>query len=319
MNILHLPLLIIALTSGILALFITAHIRRLRPSYSSSYLLACNSRYLKTENFDIHYVKEGSGDPVILIHGGGMWLYSYRDTIPFLSRSCTVYALDMPGYGYTRPRHNNTCYSLDAMADILLEFMAALDIERASLVGHSWGGGWAIYFTHKHPEKVEKLVLIDSSGLDVPDVLEWQFLKYPVIGETLVRFISLDGVRQRLEKSFFHKDLVTGEMVREVYTPMRFKANQKAQYLISRNQNWKITESAMPHITKKVLLIWGDNDRYLDPSLARGFITRFADIEPVLLENCGHSAHEEYPEAVNTLIMEFLKKDAKKQSNGVSG
>ncbi|HOO37047.1 MAG TPA: alpha/beta hydrolase [Deltaproteobacteria bacterium] len=309
MNILNPSLLISALTGSILVLFIIAQIRGLRPSYSSIYLRACNSRYLKTENFDIHYIKEGSGDPVILIHGGGMWLYSYRDTIPFLSRSCTVYALDMPGYGYTRPRHNNVCYSLDVMTDTLLEFMTALQIDRASLVGHSWGGGWAIHFTHRHPEKVEKLVLIDSSGLDVPDVLEWEFLKYPMIGEILVRCIYPDGVRRRLEKSFFHKDLVTGEMVREVYTPMRFKSNQKAQYLISRNQDWKITESAMPNIAKKVLLIWGDSDRYLSPGLAEQFVTRLANVKPFILKNCGHSAHEEYPEAVSTLIKEFLEQD----------
>jgi len=309
MNILNPSLLISALTGSILVLFIIAQIRGLRPSYSSIYLRACNSRYLKTENFDIHYIKEGSGDPVILIHGGGMWLYSYRDTIPFLSRSCTVYALDMPGYGYTRPRHNNVCYSLDVMTDTLLEFMTALQIDRASLVGHSWGGGWAIHFTHRHPERVEKLVLIDSSGLDVPDVLEWEFLKYPMIGELLVRCIYPDGVRRRLEKSFFHKDLVTGEMVREVYTPMRFKSNQKAQYLISRNQDWKITESAMPNIAKKVLLIWGDSDRYLSPGLAEQFVTRLANVKPFILKNCGHSAHEEYPEAVSTLIKEFLEQD----------
>ena len=314
MNILYPLLLITALSSAILALFITSQIRGTRglskPSFSSNFLKSCDSRYLRTENFDIHYIKEGSGDPVILIHGGGMWLYSYRDTIPGLSRSFTVYALDMPGYGYTRPRHNNPCYSIDVMADILLEFMTALDIERASLVGHSWGGGWAIHFTHKHPGKVEKLVLIDSSGLDVPDVLEWELLKYPMIGETLVRCISLDGVRRRLEQSFFHKDRVTDEMVREVYTPMKIRTNQKAQSLLSRNQNWEITETAIPDISKKVLLIWGDSDRYLDPSLAQGFVSRFPDIKPVLLKSCGHSPHEEYPEVVNTLIMEFLKQDA---------
>jgi pimeloyl-ACP methyl ester carboxylesterase len=316
MNILYPPLVTIALTSGILILLITHIMRSTRrlskTSISSNYLKSCTSRYLRTDNFDIHYSKEGNGDPVILIHGGGMWLYSYRDTIPELSRAFTVYALDMPGYGYTVPRASSPRYGLQVMADILLEFMDALKIEKASLVGHSWGGGWAIHFTHKHPERVEKLVLIDSSGLDVPDVREWEFLKYPVIGETLVRCISSHGVRRRLERSFFHKDRVTAEMVTEVYTPMRFRTNQKAQSLLSRNQNWKLTEKAMPDIRKRVLLIWGDSDRYLDPSLAEGFAARFANINLVMLENCGHSAHEEYPHVVNGLIMEFLKQDTER-------
>lgn len=276
---------------------------------ASNYLQTVSSQYLRTRHFDIHYSSLGKGDPVILIHGGGMWLYSYRDNIPELSRTFTVYALDMPGYGYTVPRANSPRYGLKVMTDTLLEFMDALKIEKASLVGHSWGGGWAIHFAHNHPERVDKLCLIDSSGLDVRDVLEWEFLKYPIIGKTLVQCISSHGVRRRLERSFFNKDHVSPEMVNEVYTPMRFRANQKAQSLLSRNQNWQQTQKAMHEIHKAVLLIWGDSDYYLDPSLTKEFTARFSNIKPVMLKNCGHSAHEEYPEVVNGLITEFLKQD----------
>ena len=313
MNILYLLLLITTLSTCILILFISYQIRCTRhdgkTSVPSEYLNSRNSMYLKTENFDIHYIKEGNGNPVILIHGGGMWLYSYRHNIPELSRAFTVYALDMPGYGYTVPKSNKPCYDLDVMSDILLEFMVALRIERASLVGHSWGGGWAIHFTNKHPERVEDLVLISSSGLDAPDIPEWEFLKYPIIGEALVQCISSHGIRRRLERSFFHRDRVTSEMISEVYAPMKLRTNQKAQPLLSRNQDWKLTEKAMPDILKRVLLIWGDSDRYLDPRLADRFATRFANIKLVLLKDCGHSAHEEYPEVVNGLITEFLKQD----------
>ena len=104
---------------------------------SSNYLKTIPSQYLRTRHFDIHYISQGKGDPVILIHGGGMWLYSYRDNIPELSRTFTVYALDMPGYGYTVPRANSPRYGLSVMADTLLEFMDTLKIEKASLVGHS--------------------------------------------------------------------------------------------------------------------------------------------------------------------------------------
>ena len=142
------------------------------------------------------------------------------------------------------------------------------------------------------------------------DVLEWELLKYPIIGACLVRCISSHGVRQRLERSFFNKDHVTSEMVNEVYTPMRFRTNRKAQSLLSRNQDWQQTQKAMHEIHNAVLLIWGDSDYYLDPNLTKEFTARFADIKPVMLKNCGHSAHEEYPDIVNNLIMEFLKQDA---------
>jgi pimeloyl-ACP methyl ester carboxylesterase len=310
MNILYPPALITALTICILILFIISMMRSSRhsgkTSFSSNYLKSCDSRYLRTENFDIHYIKEGNGDPVILIHGGGMWLYSYRDTIPELSRSFTVYALDMPGYGYTVARTGNPRYSLDAMADILLEFMSKLGIEQASLVGHSWGGGWSIHFSHKYPNRVDKLILIDSSGLKVRDIFEWNLLKYPILGEILVSSISVNGVRKRLESSFFHKERVTWDMVNEVFIPMNFSANKKAQCLLSRNQNWETTHNAMTSIHKPVLLIWGDSDLYLKPALANQFLKRFPNIKVVMLKKCGHSAHEEYPERVNKIISEFL-------------
>jgi pimeloyl-ACP methyl ester carboxylesterase len=274
--------------------------------FTSKHLKTISSEYLQTHNFDIHYTKAGSGDPVILIHGGGMWLYSFRQNIPELSKKFTVYALDMPGYGYTVARTNNPRYSLDIMADILLDFMDKMGIEQASLVGHSWGGGWSILFTHKYPNRVVKLILIDSSGLKVRDIFEWNLLKYPILGEILVSRISVNGVRKRLENSFFHKERVTWEMVNEVFIPMNFSANKKAQCLLSRNQNWKTTHNAMTSIRKPVLLIWGDSDLYLKPVLAKQFLKRFPNIKLIMLEKCGHSAHEEYPERVNEIISEFL-------------
>ncbi|HHO75562.1 MAG TPA: alpha/beta hydrolase [Deltaproteobacteria bacterium] len=275
--------------------------------HQSEYLRRVSSQFTKIKDFDIHYIHQGEGEPVILIHGGGMWLYSYRHNLPELAKHFSVYALDMPGSGYTQCLTDNPSYSIDAMADAMTGFMVNLNIPHASLVGHSWGGGWAIHFAQKYPDQVKSLILIDSSGLDVKDVMEWELLKYPILGNILVRLISEDMVRKRLERSFYQRDRVTCDMVKEVYTPMTFTENRKALLLLCRNQDWGLTEKSLDRISKPILLVWGDKDLYLDPRLANQFMKRCLHIKPAMIEQCGHSPHEEYPETVNRLIMDFLK------------
>lgn len=273
----------------------------------SGYLKTIDSGFLMIDSFMIHYLRAGAGGPpLILVHGGGMWLYSFRHNIPALSGHFSVFALDMPGYGYTLPLPTRQHYGLEDTSKVLLQFMDRLGIDRASFLGHSWGGGWVLHFAHRHPERVEKLVLIDSSGLDVRDVIEWELLKYPLMGTLLLRLVTPGGVRKRLVRSFYRKELVTEEMVREVYLPLRFAHNLQLQVRIARHQDWSATERVLPEIRHPALVIWGENDRYLPAGLLGKFEKHMKNIETLVLSRCGHSAHEEYPAKVNSLITGFL-------------
>lgn len=138
----------------------------------SEYLQAHASSFLSTGHFRIHFLHAGSGLPMILIHGGGVWLYSFRHNIGPLSEISSVYALDMPGYGFTSIVDHALPMGLDTMTLAVRKFMDGLHIDKATLVGHSWGGGWALAYALAYPERVDRIVLIDSSGLDVPDVPE---------------------------------------------------------------------------------------------------------------------------------------------------
>ena len=273
----------------------------------SKYLQAHASSFLSTAHFRIHFLHAGSGLPMILIHGGGVWLYSFRHNIGPLSEISCVYALDMPGYGFTGIVNHALPMGLDTMTLAVREFMDGLHIDKATLVGHSWGGGWALAYALACPERVDRIVLIDSSGLDVPDVPEWELLKMPVIGGILLRFLTADMVRKRLELSFAHKDIVDDAMAREVYLPMKIPANRKAQTLLARNLSWSLIEKRLDKLDHRVLLIWGEQDRYLDVGLAKRFKEKIRNIRVEIIRDCGHSAHEEAPEKVNRFITEFLQ------------
>jgi pimeloyl-ACP methyl ester carboxylesterase len=281
-----------------------SHIKRIMGR--SNYIQANASQFLKTKHFLIHYLKAGSGRPVILIHGGGMWLYSFRHNLVPLSGISSVYALDMPGYGYTGI--SDPCYRMgtDTMQLALREFMDALRIDKATLVGHSWGGGWALAYALAYPERVDRIVLINSSGLDVRDVFEWELLKMPIVGSLLLRFLTLDMLKKRLELSFFKKGIVDDAMALEVHLPMMIPENRQAQALLARTLSWSDVEKHLGELGHQVLLIWGDQDRYLDVGLVSRFKEKIKNLKVEIISDCGHSAHEEAPETVNRLVMEFI-------------
>jgi pimeloyl-ACP methyl ester carboxylesterase len=273
----------------------------------SPFLRTHVTRHLHAGGFGFHHLHAGSGRPLILVHGGGTWLYSYRHVMGPLSRVFSVYALDMPGYGYTTMPDAIVPMDLGTMTSALKDFMTALGLSSASFVGHSWGGGWVLAFALAYPAMVDRLVLMDSSGLDVPDVMEWELLKVPVLGEILLRILTPGMVQRRLMKSFHDPSLVDSAMAREVYLPLKTSANRKAQAAISRNLSWKSVEAGLPALTHQAMLIWGAQDRYLDVSLAGRFSQSLPGLRLEIIDGCGHCPHEEKPHRVVALVEGFLR------------
>lgn len=266
------------------------------------------SRFLTTRKFILHYMHKGVGDPVILLHGGGTWLYSFRHNIPELSRFFSVYAIDLPGHGYTEPLTTRESYNFDTICQSLLEFLDKMKIKKAHIVGHSWGGGWAVYFAAKHPMRVDKLILIDSSGLNHRERLVWELMKYPVVGKIMSLFLSKSTVKKGLENCYYDTSLVSDEMIEKIYTPLCRKHILRAQLSYSKNIDWKKTTAAFALLSSPTLIIWGENDHYIHVKFAKQIQRLIPGSQLKILDNCGHSVHEECPEIVNSLMIQFLKK-----------
>jgi pimeloyl-ACP methyl ester carboxylesterase len=111
----------------------------------------------------LNYVQAGSGPVLLLIHGIAGTLENWQTVIGPLARQYTVVALDLPGHGGSAPSAGD--YSLGALATGLRDLLVALGHERATLVGHSLGGGIAMQFAYQFPEITERLVLVSSGGL----------------------------------------------------------------------------------------------------------------------------------------------------------
>jgi pimeloyl-ACP methyl ester carboxylesterase len=112
---------------------------------------------------EVTYVQAGSGPVLLLIHGMAGTCENWQAVIEPLAREHTVIAPDLPGHGSSAPAAGD--YSLGALAAGLRDLLIALGHERATLVGHSLGGGIAMQFAYQFPEITERLVLVSSGGL----------------------------------------------------------------------------------------------------------------------------------------------------------
>jgi len=119
---------------------------------------------LKIGEHKAHYLKAGSGPPVVLIHGGADDSKTWAETMTALSQSYSLYAPDMLGYGLSD--RDKTSYYLSEFVDFTLGFIQALGLDSAALalVGHSLGGRICLEIALQHPERVRRLVLIDTVG-----------------------------------------------------------------------------------------------------------------------------------------------------------
>ncbi len=124
---------------------------------------AIESRTITLHGRPLSYVRAGSGPVLLLIHGMAGTLENWREVIEPLAGRHTVVAADLPGHGRSAPGGGD--YSIGALAAGVRDLLFALGHERATLVGHSLGGGIAMQFAYQFPEMTERLVLVSSGGL----------------------------------------------------------------------------------------------------------------------------------------------------------
>ncbi|PSL52278.1 pimeloyl-ACP methyl ester carboxylesterase [Saccharothrix carnea] len=273
--------------------------------YRSPYLDRVESLYVDSPVARFHYTKTGQGTPVVLVAGGAQWLYSFRDTIPVLAENHTVYAVDLPGQGYTEAV-DGFPYTFPAMADALGSFLDAVGVERASLVGHSWGGAWSLSFVERHPQRVDRLVLLDSPGLDEEPASQTALFDVPVVGEAAVKLMRRTDFETSLRSAFAHRERVDAEVVDETWAWLSRPERRAAFVDLVRNQDFGPIEQGLGGITARTLVVWGQDDRWLPASYAHEYGRRIPGAEVRVVPGAGHNVHEDDPARVSPILAEFL-------------
>ncbi|MFI9847582.1 alpha/beta fold hydrolase [Nonomuraea sp. NPDC051941] len=275
--------------------------------FRSPYLDMMGSKYADTAVARFHYIRAGSGSPVILISPGGTSVIGWKDQVSVLARDHTVYVVDLPGQGYTRLKDPDFGYDLAAMTTALGAFMDAVGVRQAGLAGNSWSGGWALAFTQRHPDRVSKLALLDATGLDLPGTWMWEALKIPVVGELATKLsTSKSTVRSLAEGMMVNKDRITDSLLDEWWAPMTFRDNIRATYLLERRLDWAQTERALPATNTPTLVLWGRQDTIQPVERAHRFAELLPHDQLHILDGCGHAPQLDCPDPVNRHLQTFF-------------
>jgi pimeloyl-ACP methyl ester carboxylesterase len=285
-------------------------------------------RTLDTPAVRFRYAVAGVGPPVVLIPGSGGWELTFHRTITELAARHRVFAVDSPGQGGTRAVDPSFGYDADAVARSLADFLDGVGLSAAAVVGHSWGGGFALRLAQLRPDRVSRLALLAPGGLDAADVWEFRLLRQPLIGELVTRFASVASARHMLRKSFAQPDRIPGdELIRTAIRQMRSAPDaallRRDLLRVERGVRWSDTERDLDRVRCPTLILWGERDRYFPVRLLARFTSRLRDVEAHALAGCGHSLHDDCPDRVYPLLTRFLTAnvgapapDSEEQHNG---
>lgn len=254
------------------------------------------------------YRHAGEGQPVILIHGiptnSGLW----RNVIPILAEQFAVYAPDMIGYGAS-DKPTDKDLSVAAQADYLADFMDAVGVDAAHLVGHDIGGGVVQVFTVRHPDRVRRIVLIDSVAYDSWPEPGIARLKDPAWDEIMQRLDIAKGFRKGLEQGMVQKERLTDEVVDLYADPFRDLEGRMAYLRVARaldNRDLLDIADQVEVIDKPVLILWGAEDIFQSVEYGQRLADALADARLIVLDGAGHFVPEDQPEVVAQHVREFL-------------
>jgi pimeloyl-ACP methyl ester carboxylesterase len=275
--------------------------------FRSPYLSSVGSRYVETSLARFHYIRAGSGSPVVLLSPGGTSVIGWRDQFAALSRDHTVYVVDLPGQGYTQLHDRDFRFDVPAMTGAVATFLDAVGVQRTALAGNSWSGGWALAFAQRHPDRVTRLALLDATGLDLPGTVMWESLKIPAFGELATKLsTSKATVRGLAEGMMVNDDRLTDQLLDEWWAPSTFRDNVRATYLLERRLDWAETERALPDTTTPTLILWGQQDTVQPVERAHRFGALLPDAQVEILAGCGHVLQLDCPDDVNRHLQGFF-------------
>ncbi len=270
-----------------------------------------DGEYIVVKGTKIRYIVKGSGSPVLLIHGFGQFLEVWWLNIGPLSQHYQVYAMDLPGHGLSEKPAVDCTFSF--VTEFIIDFMEALGIGHASLIGHSMGGSICLDEAINFPDKVDRIILVDSGSLSGKVPLLYRLCALPVLGDILVRPTIKAGVRSRIKRTFYNSDLVTEDMVNLSYELLR-KPGVKDTMLsiirsgasISRSNLETIVTDNLSLVKVPTLLIHGAQDKAIPLEYAHDACRLIPDCRLEIIDECGHCPHLEKASEFNEAVISFL-------------
>jgi len=274
---------------------------------------AIKEKWIDVNGYNIHYFVVGKGKPLVCLHGTGQ-ASAWKNVLKEFPGNFQVIALDWPGYGKSSQIY--IPHTVEFFIKILETFVKKLDLEKFSLVGHSMGGAITIGFTLKFPEKVEKLVLVDSYGLGNKlnrHLLMALGLKLPMAYDVGWHLMSKNNFvsKSLIRASLVNKEAATDEYVKEIQEAMKDNKLRDACKLWAKeeirlhgtttNYSGQLSKLKLP-----IFFLHGRKDRLFPVKWSQNAHQNLPNSKIKVFENTGHITLTDRPSEANHLILNFL-------------
>jgi pimeloyl-ACP methyl ester carboxylesterase len=274
--------------------------------------------YITTNGIKLHYVTQGEGPLMLMLHGFPEFWYSWRYQIPEFAKYFKVVAVDLRGYNDSDKPKEQSAYVMSEFIKDIQGLIQGLGYENCTLVGHDWGGAIAWCFAYAHPEMVERLIILNiphpakfSEGLRTPGQLfksSYVFLfQLPWLPEFMIQSLDYQLIENAFKGMAVNKNAFSQADI-EAYKDAAAKRGALTAMLNYYrnifqgqmfNKSWGILE--VP-----TLMIWGEKDTALGKELTYGTEAYVRDLQIKYIPNCSHWVQQEQPELVNQYMQEYL-------------
>ena len=255
------------------------------------------SQFIEVGGQLVHLRDEGPRQdttPIVLLHGTSASLHTWDGWVAELSQTRRVIRFDLPGFGLTGPAADGN-YSLAAYVDFVIDVMDTLGIERFVLAGNSLGGSIAWRTTAAHPQRIEKLILVDSGGYpfeaeSMP--LAFVISQTPLLNRIMEFTLPRSAVESSVRDVYGDPSRVTPELVDRYFDLSLREGNRGALRERFAQLEYQDQSALVQTIQQPTLVIWGAQDRLIPPSIARRFEQDLPNGQLVMFAELGHVPHE---------------------------
>lgn len=249
--------------------------------------------YKIREENDFHYIDEGNGEILLLLHGLFGALSNWQGVIDHFSQQYRVIIPLMPIHDM--PIKEAGCEGLTVFIE---KFIDHVKLDKFSLIGNSLGGHVALIYTLKHPEKVQRLILTGSSGLFENSMGG----SYPKRG-------NYEYIKERVEYTFYDPKTASKELVDEVFEITNSIPKVMRIIAIAKSAQRNNMAKDIVRIEKPTLLIWGLNDTITPPHVGHEFNSLIKGSELQFIDHCCHAPMMEQPVEFNRILDHWLSKN----------
>jgi len=262
--------------------------------------------HVDIDGIRIAYRSAGRGEPLLLLHGFTYSSYSFRHNIPVLAKLYHIICPDLPGHGLS-DKPMSFDYSLSSQADLIHRFCKELGLDKITLGGCSMGGALAMRTALDYPCLVDRLILVDSAGLDLDVKSPQRIFAIPVLGH-LAALVAT--IRFRLG-SHARMDSDVDEESKDDYLAYIRQLKSFSSLIagvrnLRANRAFKLRE--IHRIEQQTLIVWGERDQLFSIDSARMLADLIPDSRLILLPEAGHLPNEDKPADFNQVVLDFMQR-----------